>query len=281
MTTTQYQLGQVPDIVELLPGRLYLLGGRIALDGRVSWAPPEVRGWQPSNCYVLLDEGQCLVVDPGPLSLGTRLVEQLQTLLPPATPISIFLSRAELDTTGGIGSIARAFPVERLYAGGGPNPFDSFEAAGDVQLGDRRERIQLERMPAGFQIPVGSSRSLQVIAPSIRLLATWWSYDAASKSLFTSDSFTHAITDDEWGPRLLSSEMDEQVTDAQVKAHLTSKFEWLRHAKTPTLHASLRAVFDEYDVERIAPAHGRVLEGAAVVRKHVGVMLDVLEELAS
>lgn len=267
--------------VELVPGALYLLGSSIALDGRISWVPQETRGWQPSNCYVLLDDGHCLVVDPGPLVLGDVVVEQLQQLLPAGTPLSIFVTRAEPDTTGGIGAIARSFPVDRLYAGGGPNPFDSFEAAGEVQFGDRRERIQLERMPAGFQMAVGPARELRVIPPSLRLLATWWAYDAATATLFTSDSFTHTLNAQADGPRRLTTSMSPQQDPTQVAGHLTAKFEWLRHAKTPTLRDGLRSVFEEYEVDRIAPAHGLVLEGRDLVRQHVDAVLEVLTDLAS
>ncbi|MEX2290294.1 MAG: hypothetical protein WD794_08225 [Mycobacteriales bacterium] len=280
-TQTEASTETAAALVELVPDALYLLGSSIALDGRISWVPPEARGWQPSNCYVLLDDGHCLVVDPGPAVLGDVVVEQLQQLLPAGSPVSIFVTRAEPDTTGGIGAIARAFPVDRLYAGGGPNPFDSFEAAGEVQFGDRRERIQLERMPAGFRMPVGPARDLQVIPPSLRLLATWWAYDAATATLFTSDSFTHTLNELADGPRRLTAAMPAQQDPTQVAGHLTSKFEWLRHAKTTTLLDGVRALFDEYDVGRIAPAHGLVLEGRDVVHQHVEAVLEVLTDLAS
>lgn len=269
------------DPVELVPDKLFLLGGDIALDGRISWAPADARGWQPCNCYVLLEEENCLVVDPGPALLGETVVEQLKTLIPAGSTLSIFLSRAELDTTGGIGAIARAFPVDRLYAGGGPNPFDSFEAAGDVQFADRRERIQLERMPTGFAMPIGPRRRLEVVAPTLRLLATWWSYDDATGTLFTSDSFTHSFNPGERGPRLLTDATSEQGRPGQLQAHLTAKFEWLHHAKTPTLRRGLESVLQDRRITRIAPAHGLVLEGEAVVAQHVETMLAVLQELAS
>lgn len=277
--TTETATERESALVELVPGGLYLLGDSIVLDGRISWVPTNARGWQPCNCYVLLDQGRCLIVDPGPALLGQVVVAQLQQLLPPATPVSIFVTRAEPDTTGGIGAIARSFPVDRLYAGGGPNPFDSFEAAGDVQIADRRERIQLERMPAGFQLPVGPGRSVQILAPSIRLLATWWGYDATTKTLFTSDSFTHTLNEARDGARVLT---DMTPPDpAEVKSHLTAKFEWLRHAKTSTLSDGLLSLFDGLDVARIAPAHGLVIEGERQVEQHVTAVLDVLRELAS
>lgn len=280
-TQTEALTGTASAPVELVPGSLYALGTSIALDGRISWVPPAARGWQPSHCYVLLQDGQCLVIDPGPLVVGPVVVQQLQELLAPGSPVSIFVTRAELDTTGGIGAIARTFPVDRLYAGGGPNPFDSFEAAGDVQLGDRRERIQLERMPAGFQMPVGASRSVQVIPPSLRLLATWWAYDAATATLFTSDSFTHTVNELPGGPRQVTSTTSGRPDPGQVAGHLTAKFEWLRHARTMTMRDGVRRLFEQYDVERIAPSHGLVLEGRDVVRQHVDAVLDVLTELAS
>ncbi|MCW2778603.1 MAG: hypothetical protein JWN17_2328 [Frankiales bacterium] len=279
MTTTAQQ-DRTPGVVELVPGRLFLLGDDIALDGRISWVPADARGWQPSNCYALVEPGGVVVVDPGPRVLDEVVCAQLQTLLPPGTPLSVFLTRAELDTTGGLGALARAFPIARLYAGGGPNPFDSFEAAGDVQLGDRRERIQLERMPAGA-VPVGPGRGLQVLPPSIRLLATWWGYDEQTQTLFTSDSFTHTCNEVPGGPRVLDGTMPPQADPDRLRSHLTAKFAWLRHAKTPALWTDLQEVFRERPVARIAPGHGLVLEGEDVVQQHVAAVLDVLKDLAA
>lgn len=266
-----------PKAVELVADRLYLLGDSVELDGRVSWVPADVRGWQPVNCYVLLEHGSVLVVDPGVALHRRAVADQLETLVPPGTPVSIFVTRAEPDTTGAIGEMAARFPVERLYAGGGPNPFDSFEAVGEVAHG--RERIQLERMAAGFEVPVGPGRGVEVLRPGIRLLATWWGYDAATTTLFTSDSFGHTVQAHPDDARVVSG--PHRVSPAEVRAHLTAKFAWLEHARTSALRDGTRAMFADRVITRIAPAHGLVIEGREAVDAHVAALDAALGELAS
>lgn len=267
--------------VELVPGKLYLLGDSVELDGRVSWVPGEVRGWQPVNCYVVRQDDAVLVIDPGVYLHRDTVAGQLETIVPAGTPVSIFVTRAEPDTTGGIGEIARRYPVERLYAGGGPNPFDSFEAVGDLDMAGRRERIQLERTAPGFQVPVAGTRGIEILRPSIRLLATWWGYDAATQTLFTSDSFGHTVQAQPDDPRVLTPALPPQHDVATVTAHLTAKFEWLAHAKTPALRDSTRAMFVDRAVSRIAPAHGLVIEGPETVRAHIEALDAALLALAA
>lgn len=61
-TSPAISTARVPDVVELVPDRLSLLGDSVALDGRVSWVPERVRGWQPMNCYVLREADRKSVV---------------------------------------------------------------------------------------------------------------------------------------------------------------------------------------------------------------------------
>ncbi|MBW0102418.1 MBL fold metallo-hydrolase [Pseudonocardia sp. KRD291] len=272
-------------VVELVPDRLHLLGDGVELDGRISWVPPHVRGWQPMNCYVLREAGSVLVIDPGPAVLRETVADQLETLVPAGTPVSVLVTRAEPDTTGGLGEIARRFPVERLYAGGGPNPFDSFEALGELAAGSgrgagRRERIQLERTAPGFAVAVGPARGVEILRPSIRLLATWWGFDQATGTLFTSDSFGHSVQSRRDGPRVLRGD-DVAPEPVEVIAHLRAKFGWLAHARTPVLRERTRDLFAGRAVTRIAPAHGLVIEGPEAVRAHLDAMDAALHTLSS
>lgn len=270
--------GRGPEVVELVADRLYLLGASVALDGRVSWVPERARGWQPVNCYVLREAGSVLVVDPGPAVFRETVADQLESIVPAGTPLSVLVTRAEPDTTGGLGEIARRFRVERLYAGGGPNPFDSFEAIGELDRGGRRERIQLERTAAGFAVPVGPGRGVEILRPTIRLLATWWGYDEPTRTLFTSDSFGHTVQTCADGPRVLTG---DDAAPSDVIDHLSAKFGWLAHARTPVLRESTRALFAGRAISRIAPAHGLVIEGPAAVRAHLDAMDAALRTLAS
>ncbi|MDQ2801239.1 MAG: hypothetical protein M3Y41_00610 [Pseudomonadota bacterium] len=267
--------------VELVAGRLYLLGKSVALDGRISWAPPDARGWQPINAYVLLEGRSVLLVDPGVYAHRATIRAQLETLVPPGRPLSIFLTRPEPDVTGNIGEIASRYPVERLYAGGGPNPFDAFESAMLIDPASRGNRIQMERMPPGYAMPLSETRGVEVLRPTIRLLATFWGYDAATRTLFTSDSFGHTVQAGPQDSRIIAEGAPDQAETAGVRAHLLAKFGWLAHARTGSILKNLAEMRGNRAIERIAPGHGLVIEGRAMVERHLDAMRTVLEELAA
>src|ERR1700720_4279644 len=94
----------IPDAaVEVIPGKLYGLGGRVWLDGRVSWAPDE-QAYQPINCYLLLGEDPILV-DTGLPAHEREVIGQLRSVLPNNRSTAVFLSRAEWDCIGNLGAI--------------------------------------------------------------------------------------------------------------------------------------------------------------------------------
>ena len=265
----------------LVPDRLYLLGDSVPLDGRISWVPPQARGWQPLNTYVLLEGEAALVVDTGVYAHRTTIREQLATLVEPGKKLSIFLTRPEPDVTGNIGEIASCYPVERLFAGGGPNPFDAFESAKLMDPASRGNRIQMERMPPGYQMKLGDARGVEVLRPAIRLLATFWGYDAATRTLFTSDCFGHGVQVSRDSDCVIRLGSPAQAEPIQVKAHLLAKFGWLARAKTQSILKNLEEMRGDRVIERIAPGHGMVIEGPEMVELHLDAMRTVLQELSS
>ncbi len=273
--------GDVPDAVALVPGKLWLLGASIPLDGRISWVPADATGWQPVNTYLLKDAGGALVIDPGIYIHHEIVGEQLERLVPRGSDVSIYLTRAEPDVSGNLGEIASRFHVAHFYCGGGPNPFDAFEAVGSIDQQNRGTRVQMERTPLGYEVPVGGDRGVEIMRPIIRLLATYWGYDRQTRTLFTSDSFGHNLQDAPGDSRLLRESNAHPVDPRAVKAHLLAKFGWLAHARTRSILNNLRELRKDRVVDRIAPGRGLVIEGAGRVREELDVMEQVLEELAA
>jgi hypothetical protein len=122
------------------------------------------------------------------------------------------------------------------------------------------------------------ARTLERIEPSLRLLNTVWLYDARSRTLFSSDSFSHVM------PRadeLFLSDGDADTTSvAAVRDHLAAKLHWLPGADLAGIITEIAETFAERDIETIAPSYGCVISGAAVVERHLELMLRALEELA-
>lgn len=269
------------DPVALVPGTLWLLGGSVPLDGRISWVPADARGFQPINTYVLVQDGGVLIVDPGVYAQHDLVGNQLERIVPRGSPVSIYLTRAEPDVSGNLGEVSARYKVDHLYCGGGPNPFDAFEAVGDIDQQNRGTRVQMERMPTGYEVPVGGGRGVEVMRPIIRLLATYWGFDAATRTLFTSDSFGHNLQAAPDGPRVLRDAAAGPVDASQVRAHLLAKFGWLQHARTRTILNNLRGLRKDRIIDRLAPGRGLVVEGRGRVGQELDAMERVLEELAA
>jgi flavorubredoxin len=258
--------------VEVAPG-LHAIGANISLPGPMSWVPPDARGFQPHSTYLIADgDGPPVIVDPGLSYLERPVVSSLQRLLGGDAKPVVFLTRAQLDSIGNLGALAEAFPIEDVFTGGNHNPFDSFDAVTSDERDARAGRLMFFRSP-------GESR-LEVINPALRILATFWAYDARTKCLFTSDSFTHVTVEQADAPPVVDAANDTATID-DVRDHLVAAFWWLPAGVTHAIAAQLRALPDTYDIELIAPARGCVLRGKEVVERHLAMVVDVLEEPAT
>jgi flavorubredoxin len=265
------------EATELIPGRLYGLGGLIPIDGNVTWVPERLRGHQPALCYLTIEENHAVLFDTGLRWLEKEIVAQLHAVLAPGKPLSIFLSRSEFDCTGNFAAITHEFPVHSLYTGGGQNPFDAFSDM--TALPDNwKHRVELARTPVGEALPLDESGRWLVLAPAVRTLATYWAYDAGTRTLFTSDMFGHTLGEPGVRPVIDDSEHDT-TTYEEVRDHMLAKFFWLTSAHTRKLIVDVEAMFTERPVEIVAPGHGRVLMGPAVVNRHRDLVIRVLEEV--
>jgi flavorubredoxin len=262
--------------------KLVVLGGLIPLDGRVSWVPTGSTGFQPSNCYVLSEDRSHLLVDSGVAFHADQILDDLAALIGEGGDLSVFFTRAEMDCVSNLEPIARRFNIQHLYTGGVINPFDAFEDLNLMALRGRRHQIDAMRSGEGdslaraASIDIGSGRVLEIESPLLRLLMTFWGWDAATGTLFTSDTFTHGVMQRADDPRVIDSTVDDTTTAEQVAGHLFAKYEWLPRATCEPLREWLAAKFDELDPEIVAPSRGRVLRGRDVVRRHLHFMLTAL-----
>jgi len=262
--------------------RLAVLGGLIPLDGRVSWVPPGSTGFQPSNCYLLTEDDSHLLVDSGLSVHSEEIMGDLGTLLGEAGALSMFFTRSEMDCVSNLEPIAGRFDIVGLHTGGAINPFDAFDDVSRFALRGRRHQIDKERSTTGDsvarspEINISGDRSIVIESPLLRLLPTFWGWDAATGTVFTSDTFTHGVMDNPDESRVIDSLADDPTTAEQVAAHLYAKYEWIPRANCEPLREWLSAKFEELEPEVIAPSRGRVIRGRAVVRKHLDYMLSAL-----
>lgn len=276
MASTSY--GVSHEIVELVPRRLYRLGGRVSCDGRVTWAPYNPGAVLPSSCYLAVDEDAAVLIDVGVARHGPDIVQQLDTLLAAGTPLDVFLTRMEADVVTALGSLLASRTVATVYAGGAQNPFDFFDdlnASGIIESGFQ---ASLGRKKPGEAIPLSPDRELKVLTTPLRLLATYWLYDTGTRTLFTSDSFGYATTGGARSAPVVTMSNDA-VTEDAVLEQLRGKFDYLFGAATHKIAEGLENLFNQLAIDRIAPSHGCVLEGPDVVERHCLMMLQRLRKM--
>lgn len=261
---------------EIVPGRIYRLGGAVKLDNNVSWVPPHVRGYQPQNCFLVIEKETATLIDTGIAAHQDIVVEQLLSILPKGLPLTVFLTRSEYDCIGGLAGIQKHVPVARLLAGGSVNPFDAFD--GVIGLTDTWDtRIQLGRNPVGGSSTLETSEALETLTPALRLLVTFWVYDRVSKTLFSSDLFGHTIVEALEEPIVIDDDTKDSTTPQSVRQHMLAKFHWLAqslHDGVPL--RDLKKVFADREIENIAPSHGRILRGREAVSRHFDYVSSLL-----
>jgi flavorubredoxin len=250
----------------------------------VSWFPSAARGSAPASSYLLPAIGGALLVDPGLTVLEDRLIDQLRGLLDPAASLSVYVTRpAELDCIAATAAVLSSFPVTAVYAptvrmshrvGIQPNEEPPPERANSSRLGGGVGWI---RIAPGDTIEVGAgpARRLEVVRAPLRMVACAWLYDAASRTLFSSDVFAHVVRPAS-APAVLDEGDRDATSTADVRATLEAKFDFLPYTDTRNFGEAIAAVFEARDVEVVAPSYGCVLRGRAVVERHLELLLGAL-----
>lgn len=264
---------------EIEPERLYAFGDSVELDGRGSWMPPEAHGRQPMHCYVMVEGQHALIVDPGPAIISKAVVAGVHAVVPAGAKPPVFLTRYQLDGIGNLAAIAAKIPLGTIYSGGVSNPFDSFDQVTSADGAEEAMILNVARIPAGGSVLIGAGRELRIVTPMLRILTTFWAFDDGTGTLFTSDSFTHVLTTAADERPVLDDGAADATTVREVRAHLLAAFDWLRHADVAPIVENVCAAFDKYEVVRIAPARGCVIEGRDLVERHRDLLIDVLNEI--
>lgn len=270
-------------VTELAGGKVYALHNTFPLDGRVSAYPVSARGHAASNCYLLYEDDGALLLDTGYAAHERSILGQLGSILGPRTPLSIFPLRInEFMSVGNAMAIAKRFSVTECYS---PTPdvacWLEFDAAGAGGKGRGAPALSTVLLGPSRTYQVGKSgnRPIDVINPPLRLISTRWIYDEATRTLFSSDMFTHVWQDDVSGPWLVEDD-DKVTTSAFVRSFLlNTRYWWLEGAEIESLRRGVAGVFSRYDIETIAPGYGAILCGRALVERQFSVLDDVLRGL--
>jgi flavorubredoxin len=266
----------IDGVVTVHPDRLYALGGLIPLDERVSWLPPDAGAYAPLHCYLLVDGDDMLLVDTGLPVVEEALLRQLGAFVDSGKRLSILLTRQqEFDSVGNLAAILCRFPPHVVHLRGAAKQSDNLDSVfGDVP---RDRDFDFRAVKVGGTVPVGGTVGVEILAPLLRLLSTNWAYEPSTRTLFTSDAFSHVQLASADAPRIVDGDTDPS-TPASVRRSLFHKFDYLPRADTTLIRRQLAEQFETQPVESIAPMYGTVLRGRDVVERHYRYVQRALEE---
>jgi hypothetical protein len=288
---TVTELAKGSTITELSKGRLYALQNPYALDGRASSYPAAARGFTSSNCYVIKEPEGAIMLDSGYPVHAPSILAQLSSILEPGHPLSVFpLRMNEFMSVCNVNAIAERFNVVECYS---PVPevhlwvdFSAQarpgEAAATGANGSQLDQLKTTLVQGAMQrleVGKGGQRYIDAITAPIRLIGTRWSYDHATKTLFSSDMFTHVWRDKAEGPWVVEDGEDTSTYDHVRSFLLNTRYWWLEGAKTESLRRGLGNLFDKYDIETLAPGYGCILRGRKNVEREYKIMDEILRKL--
>ena len=265
-------------IASLADDQLYALQNPFALDGRVSSYPASARGFSVANSYLLTQPDTAMLIDTGFGKDEATIRTQIDSLIAPGLPLSMFPLRLnEFMSINNVASFAGHFNIDQCYTS---NPdaalwFDFGDAGGR----DILSSMKVTAVTRADTIELGKSgRIIDVMQAPIRLIATRWLYDRATRTLFSSDMFTHVWRDSETGPWIVTDSDNDSTSPRDVRSFmLNTRYWWLEGAPTDSIRRGIGNVFDKFDIETIAPGYGAILRGRNLVARHYKMLDDFLK----
>jgi len=267
-------------VTALAGGRVHALAHPYALDGRITWHPADARGFAPMNTYVLVEGDAAMLVDTGITVHAGALVQDLKATLAPGSRLTVLHTRlGEYNSLCNTPAIVEDFDVRVIY---GPHvnaarwtDFLPHDGVG-FRAGIDATEVGVLHGEQVLHVDADHRRPVDVFSPVLRLLPTHWAYDRATRTLFTSDMFSHVAQPTATGPWLVTADDDTTPLQAVRDHMLGTRYWWLADADTAGIVNGLAQIFARYDIERIAPGYGCVLEGREVVARHFELVQTVV-----
>jgi flavorubredoxin len=264
-------------IAALAEGKLYALQNPFPLDGRVSCYAASARGFSVANSYLLTQPDTALLIDTGFGKDEAAIRGQIESLIDRGTPLSMFPLRLnEFMSINNIETFADHFNVETCYT----SNIDAalwFDFGAKAEGRDILASMNVTAVTRADIIKLGKmGREIDVMQAPIRLIATRWLYDRATKTLFSSDMFTGVWRDNASGPWIVTDNTDTTTLRDMRSFMLNTRYWWLEGAPTDSIRRGIGEVFEKYDIETIAPGYGCILRGRNVVARHYRMLDEFL-----
>ena len=281
---TREPQGFTGGIASLADDKLYALQNPFALDGRVSSYPASARGFSVANSFLLTQSDAAMLIDTGFGKDEPVIRSQIEQLIAPRLPLSMFPLRLnEFMSINNVESFAAHFNIDQCYTSN-PDAALWFDFGATANGRSILDAMKVTAVTRADTIELGKAgRAIDVMQAPIRLIATRWLYDRATRTLFSSDMFTHVWRDTATGPWIVQDTDNNLADDDSTSARdirsfmLNTRYWWLEGAPTDAIRRGIGDIFDKYDIETIAPGYGCILRGRNVVARHYRMLDEFLK----
>ena len=266
-------------IASLADDKLYALQNPFALDGRVSSYPASARGFSVANCYLLKQSDAAMLIDTGFGKDEPAIRSQIERLIAPGLALSMFPLRLnEFMSINNVESFAGHFNIDQCYTSN-PDAALWFDFGATANGRSILDAMKVTAVTRADTIELGKGgRAIDVMQAPIRLIATRWLYDRATRTLFSSDMFTHVWRDRETGPWIVTEADNDSTSLRDIRSFmLNTRYWWLEGVSTDTMRRGIGDIFDKHDIETIAPGYGCILRGRKVVARHYRMLDEFLK----
>ena len=266
-------------IASIADDRLYALQNPFALDGRVSAYPASARGFSVANSYLLTQPDAAMLIDTGFGKDEPAIRAQIERLIAPRLPLSMFPLRLnEFMSINNVESFAAHFNIDQCYTSN-PDAALWFDFGTTANGRNILDAMKVTAVTRADKIELGKAgRAIDVMQAPIRLIATRWLYDGTTRTLFSSDMFTHTWRGTETGPWIVTEADDDSTSLRDVRSFmLNTRYWWLEGVSTDSMRRGIGDIFDKYDIETIAPGYGCILRGRKVVARHYRMLDEFLK----
>ena len=180
----QGRQGLQSDYACLAEGALYVVGGSVPVDGRISWYSGDHLGrYLPFNSYVLKDGDGLLLLESGVPAVFEPMADQLRSILGSrAAAARLAVTRNEPDCVANIPLLVRRLGLKTVHSPGLMNTLQFFraeEVGPENSFNHRSTELQMlnfgvKCVPSvpGAEVAVSDGRVLQVMAVPLRVLPT-------------------------------------------------------------------------------------------------------------
>jgi flavorubredoxin len=183
----------------------------------------------------------------------------------------------EFMSINNVESFAGHFNVDQCYTSN-PDAAQWFDFGAREDGRDILDAMKVTAVTRADAIELGKQgRVIDVMQAPIRLIATRWLYDRATKTLFSSDMFTGIWRDRAEGPWIVTDADDTSTPRDMRSFMLNTRYWWLEGAPTDSMRRGIGNVFDKYDIETLATGYGCILRGRKVVARHYKMLDEFLK----